>query len=641
LAGASALAQAQVSPFARGFDSVPIKATAAMDSGLGLEGARLTAVRSYNFAALFDFNLDTLALKLGQEKLGNLIPFRADLRLLAAYQIHPRVELAADLPFTVYQTDNFKLLRDNGFNETGVAPAGLGDLRLLPRVAILSQDDFPIGLAGVAEVRLPTGDGNSFLGDVGVVFAPRLAIERSFADGHIRVLGNLGYRLRPYPGRYLNLYVGNEFAMGAGVILGMPDFIVPKVVTLTNVQLLGEMHLATPTERPFTFDQADSLKTPWELQVGARAKVWGHWNAMLTIGRGLGTETGYGREAFRVLFGVAYEYRYSDRDGDGVPDEDDKCPEVPGPKDHQGCPKPINPDRDDDGVPDAVDECPDIPGLAVFDGCPDRDGDGIPDIVDKCPDEPGPAENLGCPIVEQPQVVLESGRIRVRGEIMFETDQAVIQPQSFKMLDDVFKVLADNPEVGPVHIEGHTDNRGPRAYNQALSERRAKAVFDYLVKKGIDKKRLKSAGFGLDKPIADNNSAIGRAKNRRTEFRLVKESDKANVETPGAAPGTLDMTVPAPTPGAARPQPAPAAAANSGAVAPSAAADAGTGPAKPATPKPAADAGTAPAKPATPKPATDGGTAAAKPTTPKPAADGGTAAVKPATPKPATDGGTR
>jgi outer membrane protein OmpA-like peptidoglycan-associated protein len=241
------------------------------------------------------------------------------------------------------------------------------------------------------------------------------------------------------------------------------------------------------------------------------------------------------------MFGIAYQFRSQDRDGDGVLDAVDRCPDVPGPADNQGCPYP---DQDKDGVPDKDDQCPTEPGPVELDGCPDRDNDKIPDVVDKCPDQPGPAENEGCPIPEPEQVVLESDRIRVRGEIMFETDQAVIQPQSFKMLDDVYKVLKDNPEVGPVLIEGHTDNRGSKAHNQGLSERRAKAVVDYLVDKGIDQKRLKSAGFGLDRPIADNASPIGRAKNRRTEFRLVKEE----AETPGAKSGTFDVTVPAAKP---------------------------------------------------------------------------------------------
>jgi OmpA-OmpF porin, OOP family len=81
-----------------------------------------------------------------------------------------------------------------------------------------------------------------------------------------------------------------------------------------------------------------------------------------------------------------------DRDGDGVPDKDDVCPDDPGLIVFQGCP-----DRDGDGVPDLHDECPDVRGLAERKGCPDRDGDGVVDDLDQCPDEAGSEQTFGCP----------------------------------------------------------------------------------------------------------------------------------------------------------------------------------------------------------------------------------------------------
>ncbi len=81
-----------------------------------------------------------------------------------------------------------------------------------------------------------------------------------------------------------------------------------------------------------------------------------------------------------------------DRDGDGVVDDSDKCPDTPGLKELEGCP-----DRDGDGITDKADKCPDTPGLKKFQGCPDRDGDGIIDSEDECPDTPGPKKYKGCP----------------------------------------------------------------------------------------------------------------------------------------------------------------------------------------------------------------------------------------------------
>src|SRR5205807_64229 len=103
-------------------------------------------------------------------------------------------------------------------------------------------------------------------------------------------------------------------------------------------------------------------------------------------------------------------------------------------------------------------------------------------------------------------------RIRIRGNINYETGSAKIQPKSYPLLDEVYTVLSKNPDVGPVLVEGHTDNRGSRPYNLDLSNRRAKSVVDYLTAKGISSKRLAYRGFGFDRPVADNANALGRAK---------------------------------------------------------------------------------------------------------------------------------
>nr|WP_245591676.1 OmpA family protein [Cystobacter fuscus] len=530
-------------PFVRGFDAVPLKATPAQNSGIALEGATPETAQSYRAALLFDYTHGVLALKLGEEKLGNLLPYRLDAHALFAWQLHRRLEIGADLPFTLVQGDNFQLLRDalaapDFPGAAGVRRWGLGDIRLQPRAFLLLPDEFPVGLALSAEVRLPTGDGQSFLGERGVLVAPRLAVERAF--GPVRVLGNVGVRLRPRPAQYLNLYVGNEVTFGAGAIVDLPD-----VGPLTNVQGLAEMHLATPMSAPFNFHQAASLKTPWGVLVGARTRIYGPWGLELDVGRGVTLGSGYGREELRVLLSVRYDQAFLDSDGDGVPDSRDKCPtegeDVDGYQDDDGCPEPDNDgdgitdgqdtcpngpdsclDSDNDGVPDGMDQCPNKPGPPGYDGCPDTDGDEVPDNVDKCPDQSGPPENDGCPIDNPPFVIVESDRIRIKGNILFETGSATIQKQSLKLLDEVATVLDRNPSLGPVLIEGHTDNVGSDTLNLSLSQRRAQSVMDYLISKEIEAHRLRAKGFGESQPIATNGTPLGRAKNRRVEFRLIK-----------------------------------------------------------------------------------------------------------------------
>lgn len=523
---------------ARGIDLVPFKFTPGMDSGLTLEGGELLNTRSWQLMALVDFNIGILSAKFGNERLGELMPFRTDIHILGAYQLHPRIEVAADLPFVI-QAHNFGLLDAQGFPTTPPSAVSLGAPRFLGRVQIIKQSEFPIvGLAGVLEVRVPIPSvadpnaavapigGASFTSDRGFMFAPRLAVERGI--GPVRLVGNVGWRFRTAPGRFLNLYVGQEFTLGGGAIVELPN-----VWKFENNQLIGEVNIATPAEAPFTFTEAEALKTPLEAMIGARTQIAGNWGAQLSIGKGLG-ETGYGRELLRVSVGVAYQHvAQPDSDNDGIPDNVDACPDQSedpdGVEDVDGCPEAKEPDRDNDGVPDKIDGCPDTPGLQQLDGCPDKDGDQIPDNVDKCPDQPGPPELYGCPPPEdEEEVVLESERIRINNQILFEFGSDRIDPRSFKLLDEVAEVLTKNKDVGPVQIEGHTDNVGSRDININLSKRRAKAVENYLITKGIAAKRLRSEGFGFDRPIATNDTPLGRAKNRRTEFKLLEE-----IETKG------------------------------------------------------------------------------------------------------------
>jgi OOP family OmpA-OmpF porin len=204
-----------------------------------------------------------------------------------------------------------------------------------------------------------------------------------------------------------------------------------------------------------------------------------------------------------------------DRDKDGINDEEDQCPDVPGLARYKGCPIP---DRDKDGINDEEDQCPDVPGLAKYKGCPppDRDKDGIPDDEDKCPDLPGTKENFGCPEIKE-EIKKTVGF--AAKNILFVTGSYKLRPSSFKGLDEVVKIMKENPAM-KLQIDGHTDNVGKADYNQTLSENRANAVKKYFISKGIDESRITAQGHGLTKPIADNKTAAGRQLNRRVEMKL-------------------------------------------------------------------------------------------------------------------------
>jgi OmpA-OmpF porin, OOP family len=202
-----------------------------------------------------------------------------------------------------------------------------------------------------------------------------------------------------------------------------------------------------------------------------------------------------------------------DRDGDGITDADDKCPDVAGLARYQGCPIP---DTDGDGINDEEDKCPTVKGLARYQGCPipDTDGDGVNDEEDKCINEVGPASNFGCPIINEAIVK----RINAAAKnVFFATGSSKLLAKSFKSLNDVVAILNENASYN-LTIDGHTDITGDAAKNQTLSEERAASVQAYIESKGIAADRLTSAGYGIDKPAADNKTAAGRALNRRVEM---------------------------------------------------------------------------------------------------------------------------
>lgn len=112
-------------------------------------------------------------------------------------------------------------------------------------------------------------------------------------------------------------------------------------------------------------------------------------------------------------------------------------------------------------------------------------------------------------------------KIVITQKIHFEFDRSTIRPISYPILDDVADLLMRNPQIHHVRIEGHTDWIGSDAYNMGLSQRRADSVRTYLINKGIDPGRLIAVGYGETRPIADNNTVLGRAKNRRVEFTVL------------------------------------------------------------------------------------------------------------------------
>ncbi len=235
--------------------------------------------------------------------------------------------------------------------------------------------------------------------------------------------------------------------------------------------------------------------------------------------------------------------RVVDTDGDGVPDDADRCPGTPigTPVDRFGCEL----DSDGDGVADSRDECPNTAPGATVDarGCElDSDGDGVVNSKDKCPNTPAgaPVDADGCELDSDGDGVVDrldqcpntakgvpvdirgceiKDVIRLQG-VNFETNSDRLLPTASQILNDAAETLKRNPSL-QVEVAGHTDSDGAAAYNQGLSERRARTVMDYLISRGVDESKLSYRGYGESQPIADNATRAGKAENRRVELRIL------------------------------------------------------------------------------------------------------------------------
>jgi outer membrane protein OmpA-like peptidoglycan-associated protein len=316
------------------------------------------------------------------------------------------------------------------------------------------------------------------------------------------------------------IVVGNEITYGLG--LGV-------ALVMERLELVFETYGAVPL-----ISEAERA-TPLETLLALRVFLVG--TSFFTIGATRGWLQAAGDPNVRLFAGIMFEPSVGDRDGDGIPDDVDRCPDEPedkdGFEDQDGCP---DPDNDQDGIPDDRDRCPNDPedtdGWQDEDGCPDpdNDDDGILDLDDSCPNEPenynGIDDEDGCPD-KQRKVVITGGKLEILEKVYFETNKAVIKTESYAILYEVAETLRQNPHIELVEVQGHTDSRGAADYNRELSDKRAAEVRRFLIEEGsIDGARLLSRGYGEDQPVDPSETEAAWAQNRRVEFIIKKESPR-------------------------------------------------------------------------------------------------------------------
>ncbi|WP_225409013.1 Ig-like domain-containing protein [Stigmatella hybrida] len=526
---------------------------------LGLHSAQIAPHLGWNLGLSINYARNPLNFlrPSTDEFIYNLVRHQYTLDLMGSISLFDRLELGVAVPLTLQKeqsSDPFTPFLGEAIDTTG-----LGDLRLVPKVRLLSTDG-GLHLALVVPVILPTSGGNEFRGREGVAAFPRLVGEWSSEKG-TRIIANAGVNLQPRE-TFRNLSVGNEFAYGLGaeVPFHISDHKLAAEATIAGALGLKD---AETEERPL--EVLGALKYFFSEQLTAH------------VGAGPGLTRGYGTPAFRILAGVNWTAKPEekpvpvDSDGDGLMDPEDRCPNEPedkdGFQDEDGCPDPDNdqdtipdvsdkcinepetvngfedadgcpdavPDSDGDGLTDDKDRCPNQPedkdGFQDEDGCPDPDNDkdGIPDTSDECINEPevinGVMDEDGCPDKGEVNVRVEGKKFFILQKVHFATNKDVILERSFSLLKQVAAVLRANPQLTKIRVEGHTDSQGSDAFNMDLSDRRAKSVRTYLIEKeGIAADRLEAVGYGETQPVDTNATAAGRENNRRVIFTILEQS---------------------------------------------------------------------------------------------------------------------
>ncbi|HEY3359912.1 MAG TPA: OmpA family protein [Polyangia bacterium] len=517
-----------------------------------------------------------------------IVDWQAAFNLQAYLGLTSRLELFLDFPLARQSLGNAYGEKSGG-TATGfysadptsnVNPASAAplDSRVGLKYRLWQNPRFAVGLQAL--VTLPFGSDAEFMGEKSVTYQPKVTASARF--GQLSLGVNVGAVLRQEIDKIYDPYAAGAaprplLAVGHEVTLaGGGAYRVNKYVAL-GVEAYGGL----PVSRVKDTVLVDGVSTPVTFNRDPYADVIGGFlfypttEIAVSLGGGGGVIRNSARaDSFRVFAGISWSPEATergsrgDRDGDGIPDDQDACPNDPedglGPQPNDGCPL-SKTDTDGDGIMDDVDKCPTEPedkdGFQDEDGCPDpdNDGDGIPDVRDKCPNEPedqdgyqdddgcrdddndgdgipdkddkcpnepetynGYEDDDGCPDQLPAEVGPKTGEPLKIGVIDFVKQSAALDRRSLTHLDRLVADLKRFPNLR-VRIEAHTDNVGKPDKLLRLSRDRAEAVRQYLIGKGVEPGRLIAEGYGLTRPLKSNKTAEGRAANRRVEFIPVEK----------------------------------------------------------------------------------------------------------------------
>jgi outer membrane protein OmpA-like peptidoglycan-associated protein len=548
-----------------GGDVTRLRAPMTTDGLIGVEGTDALPPLHWNAALAFGYAYNPLVWRFSDGTYEPVIEHQLTAELVGTIGLFRFVDVGVALPFLLYQDGPPAPTANDpdpfAVNIGTVSGSGVGDLRVMPRLQFADERTYGMGGALVCEFTFNTGEvmGGSqrYFGDNGVGLRPRIVTSLPLSFG--RLIGSLGLRLRLGGARGVaDSGFDHEFEYAAGGEFYVLQNDIPLSALVEVAGALG-----------FGFNGSGQF--PLELRAGARTRLAD--NIIVAGSMGFGLSGGLGTPTLRFLLNFAWAPRAEDQDGDGIPDaidycpyepedadgfqDDDGCPDLDNDfdripddldacpndpedfndyKDEDGCPDAAELDTDKDGIPDQRDRCPTDPedkdGFKDDDGCPDidNDRDGVADTQDKCVGEAetinGVDDEDGCPDEGEGETTVLETKIDIKESILFESGKAIIKEESKAILDQVALQMLAHPEIELVRIEGHTDSAGPEEDNLFLSQDRADAVRRYLIGRGVSKYKLEAVGFGESQPIAPNNTTAGRAKNRRVEFVIAKQTKK-------------------------------------------------------------------------------------------------------------------
>jgi outer membrane protein OmpA-like peptidoglycan-associated protein len=395
---------AQAQPVDEAFALERLRPSTTRDGILDVEWGGVGEHLQWDAALWTNWARDPFAVYDDGVRAGALVGHRVGADLVGAVALFDWVEVAAQIPVIVFQTADLTAL-PAGVGDFTTAAAGLGDVRLAPKVRLLRAREQLVDLALIPAVTLPTAQpaGRAWLGENAPTFVPEVAVSRAF--GAVRVAVNGAWRARLAERTTRNLTIGSELVYRGGVGVRLHDLV--SLPLALDASLSG----ATLASAPFSSGVEEN---PLELIAAARydllhlpaeAGAGDDLVAEVFVGGGAGLVGGVGTPDVRVLAGLRFFVPDDvDADDDGIADAADRCPNEAEDKDAfddaDGCP---DVDNDADGLADDGDRCPneaeDKDAFDDADGCPDvdNDADAVRDRDDGCPAVAGPADNAGCP----------------------------------------------------------------------------------------------------------------------------------------------------------------------------------------------------------------------------------------------------